>query len=443
MSTSFFFVLDNSYMYNYSLGCAHSKEKKMLSHSPRVSKADASHNSQLTRIKKRYVPATLRRCDSEGWFVEYYAFNPYANQLQRRRIYVNRYRKRYRRIYEFQLFMDEYIAELNADLAAGWSPFKKTRKQTTNRACTPMVDVVNAYEKEKRNELRDDTMRSYSCYCAHFREYITEVMPDLRCSDYTREMAVEYMDYLGQGERKSKSTQKSKNEDGSLSARTYNNNLKFCRGLFSWAVSKCYCQYNPFEAIKTKREPAKLRTVIPPEDRQRIKRYFAENNPAFLIVMELVYTSLLRPAEISRIRVGQINFEQHCIEMNLTQTKNGKARNGRMNATLEAMLKEHIQGAMPSEFLFSGKTWKPGMTSIVSHTYSCAWIRMRNALKLPEEYQLYSLRDSGIYYTLKAGADDLSVMQAAGHSDLSMTTRYANHVDVDLIERLNAIAPKL
>ena len=67
---------------------------------------------------------------------------------------------------------------------------------------------------------------------------------------------------------------------------------------------------------------------------------------------------------------------------------------------------------------------------------------MRTALKLPAEYQLYSLKDTAINSMLKAGVDDLSVMQAAGHKDLGMTTIYANHHDDKLIDNLNSRAPR-
>ena len=76
-----------------------------------------------------------------------------------------------------------------------------------------------------------------------------------------------------------------------------------------------------------------------------------------------------------------------------------------------------------------------------SHTYGNVWENMRKAIGLPQEMQLYSLRDTGINGMLKAGIDPLSVMQAADHSDLSMTTRYANHADPDLFRELNEKAP--
>jgi hypothetical protein len=34
-------------------------------------------------------------------------------------------------------------------------------------------------------------------------------------------------------------------------------------------------------------------------------------------------------------------------------------------------------------------------------------------------------------------------MQAAGHSDLSMTTRYGNHKNPNLIKKLNNAAPSM
>ena len=74
-------------------------------------------------------------------------------------------------------------------------------------------------------------------------------------------------------------------------------------------------------------------------------------------------------------------------------------------------------------------------------TFTHQWIKMRDELQLPKEYQLYSLRDTGINEMLEQGIPALDVMQAAGHSDLAMTTRYANHKNPELINKLNSHAP--
>ena len=112
-----------------------------------------------------------------------------------------------------------------------------------------------------------------------------------------------------------------------------------------------------------------------------------------------------------------------------------------MDAELESMLRAHIQGASPEDYVFSNNL-QCGDSTISPKNFSKLWDRMRTALKMPAEYQLYSLKDTALFSMLKAGVDDLSVMQAAGHKDLSMTTIYANHHDDELITNLNKKAPK-
>ena len=119
------------------------------------------------------------------------------------------------------------------------------------------------------------------------------------------------------------------------------------------------------------------------------------------------------------------------------QTKNGRERYSRMDAALESMLREYIAGAPSTDYLFGSNTWQCGSSPKNSHSFSKAWNAMREDLKLPMEYQLYSLRDSGIHDLLLDGVANLDVMHAAGHSDLKMTTRYADHIDDAMIARIN------
>ena len=155
----------------------------------------------------------------------------------------------------------------------------------------------------------------------------------------------------------------------------------------------------------------------------------------------MVFTSLIRPIEITRLKAGMINFDKHCIELPADVTKNHKGRNSRIDTELEALLKKHIEGAGKDDYLFADKCWKCGQVPMSSHSFTLVWNRMRHELGLPAEFQLYSLRDTGINGMLREGMSDLDVMQAAGHSDLKMTTRYANHIDENLINRLNEQAP--
>ena len=118
-------------------------------------------------------------------------------------------------------------------------------------------------------------------------------------------------------------------------------------------------------------------------------------------------------------------------------TKNGKERFGRMDDGLKRLLRTYLAGAGPNDYLFSNRAWTYGDRPKNSQMFAKEWMKMRDELHLPAKYQLYSLRDTGIHDLLLDGVADIDVMHAAGHSDLSMTTRYADHIDDGLIARIN------
>ena len=426
---------------------------------------------------RRYMPAVLKS-NTNGWYIEYYAFNQITNGLERKRQRVNKERKRARTFAEFRSITTQMIIRINCQLESGWSPFAisstlqvqptmpvvmqpiqlPTQQAMQSYAPEPapavaaqqkpvddgsvdMLVMIRKFLDVKKRDLTENTMRSYESFCNGLKKWIILKHPDLRSNQFTKRLAVEYMDYVLEGNNATKNGKARKHDDGTVSNRTYNNNLKQGRALFSWAVEKCYCEENPFEKIKTKREEKKTRVIIPEPWRKKIREYFEKTNPQYLIICELVHTSLIRPVEISRLQAYMVNIGEGCIEMPADITKNHKERRARLSEELKEMLAKHIMGAKPDDYLFADKCWRCGTKPMSSHTFGNVWEAMRKEINLPEEMQLYSLRDTGINGMLKAGIDPLSVMQAADHSDLSMTTRYANHVDPELFKKLNELAP--
>lgn len=369
-----------------------------------------------------YLPAVLHK-HADGWRVEYYVFNPAKGAMERKRMLLNVLRKRYRTVAEFRVAANNIVCTINNQLAGGWTPYGEAENI---RYYTTLDQVIAAYIDEKTRELKPDTMRSYKSFCKIFSEWCAKIVPNCKCILFNRTLAVRYMDYIYNERR--------------LSARAYNNQLKMARALFAWAVQKCYCKENPFELLKIKREEAKKRILIPEPTRAIIRNHFESVLPEYVVVMELVFTSLLRPKEISRVQVKQINLQEKYIYMPEDKTKNGHHRYAFLSDELCAKLQPLIARAKPEWYLFSSN-YHTGKDPMSSMRYTKDWDKMRRALKLPAEMQLYSLRDTGINNMLKAGIDPLTVMQAADHHDLRMTTRYANHADPNLIRTLQQHAP--
>ena len=371
----------------------------------------------------RYLPAILHKSEGMGWLIEYYVLNPVTNNLERKRLRMNKLRKRFSSQAKFRLAANSVVATINAHLAGGWTPFSESEN---SRYYMQLTDVLHLYLKEKGKELKDQTMRSYNSFGVLFSTWLDGVVPQCNCLHFNRTLAVRYMDDYY--------------ENHSSNGRTYNNQLKMARAFFSWAKQKCYIKENPFEFIKTKKEPQKRRILVPAEDRQKARKYFEKKRPEMVIICEMIYTSLIRPIEISRITIEMLHLEEHYIAMPAAITKNGHPRSAPLSDDLCEKLYNHTHGKPGGLFLF-GEGWKPGNHPINSKVYRKQWESMRKAVGMPNEMQLYSLRDTGAFDMLKAGIDPLTVMQAADWHDLSMVTRYANHVDSNIIRIIKEDAP--
>lgn len=384
------------------------------------------YNQKITspNLINNFLPAVLKHT-KHGWTVEYSVRNPYSGLMDRRVIKMNRIRKRYARLGDFKAHCLTVILKLNNQLASGWTPF--TEVASDSRQMTPLSFVLDDYISDKSAELRSDTIINYKSFTKVFGAWVDAEFGPIAISSFSRIMAVRFMDYISR-------------EKG-LRGRSYNNRLKQARAFFSYAMEKFYCNENPFAAIKTKREDAKKRILIPADVRKRIFGYWLENNENYLALCELVFSALVRPKECWRLQVKDLHLADGFIEISENESKTHYRRSPSLTNELALRLSKMVDRAKPTDYVF-GEGYKPGKKQICYSRFRKDWQTMRAALGLPDEMQLYSLRDTGINEMIHGGIDVLSVMQHADHHDLSMTTKYANHANPHLKETIQKKAPK-
>ena len=368
-----------------------------------------------------YSPAVVKH-NAHGWSVEYHAFDPASGKLKRHAIKLNSLRKRYATVSDFKKHVNRICIQINGKLAGGWTPFGESRNA---RMMMPVRMVADTYIKEKEAELRPDTMRSYKSFRKVLTECADSQSKDLPMGSFNRLMAVKFMDDLF--------------EKG-LRGRSWNNRLKQGRAFFGWAVEKCYAKENPFASIKAKREEKKKRVLVPKDLRAKVASWCAENNPPYYILCRLVFDALIRPHEAWCLKVSDLHLDEGYIWVDENASKTHYPRAATLTPDLVEDLKKMTEKTGPEMFLF-GPGFRPGIKPIRYQNFREYWGKMRKELHLPEEMQLYSLRDSGINEMIKSGIDPLTVMQHADHHDLSMTTRYANHADPNLMVTISAKAP--
>lgn len=338
---------------------------------------------------------------------------------------VDKIFKAYSRKRDALIHIDGIIEGINAKLRTGYNPFFEGND---SRLYEKLTSVAEKFLAEKKKELRSETMRSYSSFITMFLAYFNRLNQNQTAAMVNKTLAVKYMDYVY--------------NERNVSNRTYNNHIKMARVFFNWCVEKGYSKENFFNTIKPKRKEEKKRILIPGETRKSMQEWLMENNKGLLLVSWLVYYSLIRPAEIRRIKIQDISLKNHCIAIHGDNAKNHHTRYATITEDIERFLVDNDYLTAPQNYYLIGNSYRPSGV-MASHThFQKHWIKMRNALKLPSEMQLYSLRDTGITEMLKAGIPDLTVMQHADHSDLSITSIYANHADPNLIETIRNKVPE-
>ncbi len=370
-----------------------------------------------------YLPASLKYT-AHGWTIEYRVFNPAFNAMERRVIKMNRIRKKYSRVSDFKAYCADVITRLNTQLATGWNPFEGCAGNS--RELTPINAVLDKYLVDKAGDVRPDTLINYRSFVKVFKEWVEKNYGKIAISGFNRVMATNFMDFIVQ-------------EKG-LHGRSYNNRLKQARAFFTYAIEKFYCKENPFASIKTKREEGKKRIMVPHEVRKEIYKYWSERNENYIVLCELVFSALIRPKECWRLHVSDLMLADRYIEVSEDDSKTHYRRSPSLTPELVTRLEKMTRHANKSDYLFSDG-YMPGKKQMAYSRFRKDWQDMREALGLPDEMQLYSLRDTGINEMLKGGIDALSVMQHADHHDLSITTRYANHADPRLVDTISTKAP--
>jgi site-specific recombinase XerD len=371
-----------------------------------------------------YLPATLRE-NKSGWVIEYYALHPQKQVLQRKQIRIKRIKQRYSKKTEAKRHALEICETINQKLRGGWSPFFEGENA---RLYEKLQDVIGYYLTEKKRELRENTMRSYQSFCRQFEKWANKNLPkNTFCSLINHNVAIRFMDDF---------------YNKNVNARSYNNMLKGCRALFCWCVEKGYSNQNAFEKIKVKKEQKKTRTIVPPEFRADITKYLLDTqNYGFALVLNLVYSSLIRPNEIRHIQIKDVNIAGKYVVIPCEVAKNHKQRFSALSEKSIELLKMLNFDKFPKNYYLLGGELAPSEAMCGAARYRHEWDKITAKLHIPKNMQLYSFRDTGIYEMLKSGIDNLTVMQHADHSDLSITTRYANHADSRLIVKINQNVP--
>jgi integrase len=360
-----------------------------------------------------FKPARLQ--EGNVWQIVYYATNPLTDKMERVRIKINHIKDLKQR----KKYANTLISQLNAKLYDGWNPWNE---KSSPKGTVTIQKALQKFIEKKDQQLRNDSMRSYRSYNKSLNEWLISCnKQETICAKFNKSMALDFMDWIF---------------DKKYTNRTYNNYLNFMKGLFNWLVENGYTSENWFAGLEKLKKEQKEREPIPIKTREQIIQYLEAKDYDFLIVCVLVFHALIRPKEITMLKKNDFNLKKQIIHISAESSKNRKQRITTIpNSMMPYLVSWNWNSASEDQYLF-GKDFKPGTEPLNPRRFSKKWDAMRKALKLPQKYKLYSLRDSGIIQMLNDGISPEEIMKQADHSSLEITTIYAKHINAEGSEQI-------
>ena len=212
-----------------------------------------------------------------------------------------------------------------------------------------------------------------------------------------------------------------------LSGRSIQRRLSALRSFFNYLLREQAVSSNPGLDVRAPRSGRNLPETVSVDDISRLLDARAGDDPLLirdLAMLELLYSSGLRLAELVSLDLGDIDRDEQSLRVTGKGAKTRVLPIGRQAlAALAAWLR--VRPAIPGESaVFTGRTGRRLGARAVQQRIG----RLARARGLPGSLHPHTLRHSFASHLLESSGDLRAVQELLGHADIS-TTQIYTHLD--------------
>jgi len=354
-----------------------------------------------------YKPAELHI--KKEWIIRYYAKNPLDQTLVLHRLRAPAMADRTARLKHAK----KIVAEINAKLATGWSPYLEETGKNFKSWNSAVEDFLKYIKKQHEAKVfRADTVKSYNSNINMIQEFIRVKQKKIVFAlQINNVFCVEYLDWIYLEKNRA--------------AVTRNNHLVFLKLFCNFLLSRGILKENSATSIQHIKVPKKTREYIPLQLRKQIAEKLKTYDHSFDVACQLTYYCFIRSTEMVNLKACMIDLNKNSIYIPETISKNKKSSYVTIPNQLHHVLKEHLKNCNLNDYVFS-ENFRPGKEKINIRKIQWAWDNLRADLGFDNKYQFYSYKDTGITDLLMSGVPAIKVRDQARHYDIKITELYTS-----------------
>lgn len=354
---------------------------------------------------------------SKRWYVYYSFRNPDTNILERQRpIYAKA-----NQIYKTKAQRIAYLERVRVTL-----------KKLLNKGYTPSQMIVEPYKiteaqldfalKQKKQILKDTTLRDYSDRLRHFKEYLnSKGLLQMPIHEIKRAIITGFLNDV---------LKKS-------GARNRNNTKTVLSSLFSVLEENEIIPINFVKTIKSlKTSPTRNKTYTDIESKELFD-YLNKNDSHLLLFVKFVSYAFLRPIEACRLKVGDINFN----DKTLTVRAKNKALKTKVIPDVLFVELDFLKKEDRNAWIFSHHGVAVSDTDEINRRdyYSKKFLKVKKVFGFGVDHTIYSFRHTFITKLYRNLRKRFSPYQAkselmliTGHSSMTALEKYLRDIDAEL-----------
>mgnify|MGYP000234248685 CR=1 FL=1 len=202
-----------------------------------------------------------------------------------------------------------------------------------------------------------------------------------------------------------------------------NNYRGWLSSIAAFFIERQYISSNPATAIKKVPEQKKKRQPLTVDMLHRLRAYLEPRDKVYLLACMMEYYTMIRPTELVNLRINDISLQEQSIFVAAEYSKNKRDGKVGINDDIIRLMLDVDLFSKPGTYYIFGRNMRPSQLKASSEIFRREWQKLRKALRWGDEYQFYSLKDSGIRDLANAEGIVIARDQAR-HTDISTTNRY-------------------
>lgn len=281
---------------------------------------------------------------------------------------------------------------------------------TKSKPCPRFDEYVNQFLEYSEQQHRPKTYGLHAWNIKTLKRFFGGMYLD----EVTSEMVENF-----KSSRKHEVRQKAK-DSRQITGTTVNRALETLKAIFYQAERMGYLVKNPVVGVQMFKQPLDSMRVITFEEQ---RRYLGEASQPLHDIAEIMLDTGMRPDEVFRITIENIDFNQQTIFNPFGKTQAAR-RTIPMTDDVSSILKRRVKEAerLTTPFLFSSPLDAQKRIGSVKKAHRAAATRAN----IKGHFRLYDLRHT---FATRAAAGDMNLPTLAailGHSSIQMTMRYVH-----------------